>query len=307
MPRRLILILVALLISGGTFLLVQKWMQGGLGRSRPAASGRGAPVGPAIRILVARTAIVQGGLLTANSLRWQTWPSSDPPAPYLVEGRSRVQDVIGSIARSSLVPGQPLAAGGFVRPGDRGTLAAMLNPGFRAITVNVTPNTGNAGLVIPGDRVDLILTLTVPARDKDGPARHVSETILHDVRVAGLDESLSDNSKPGDKKIDKKEPPKTATLEVTPKQAEIVAVAADLGVLSLSLRSLGRTDEDGAVATPTHTWDNEAAQGVLGGPPSDRPSRPRIGPPQQRVVVVRGDASTEMLMAPRPMAGTLTS
>jgi pilus assembly protein CpaB len=300
MPRRLILIVVALLISAGTFLLIQRWVHGSAGR-QTAASARG-PVAPPIHVLVARTELSQGSVLTADSVRWQTWPADVPPGPYLVEGKWRLQDVVGAIPRSNLSAGEPLTAEGLARPGERGALAATLTPGYRAITVNVTPSTGMAGFVVPGDRVDLILTMTLAPRDKDSPTHHASETVLRDVRVVGLDQTLTEDPKT-DKKGDKKEssPPKTATLEVTPKQAELVTVAADLGVLALSLRSLGRADGDGVPDAPTHTWDSEAAQGLLGGPPSDRVRRAPPPDPRSRIVVVRGDTVTEMLMAPRSM------
>jgi pilus assembly protein CpaB len=220
-----------------------------------------------------------------------------------------VQDVVGAVPRSNLSAGEPLTAAGLARPGDRGAMAATLTPGYRAITVNVTPSTGMGGFVVPGDRVDLILTMTLPA-PKEGAAHHASETVLHDVRVVGVDQSLSEESKTiPDKKGEKKEssPPKTATLEVTPKQAEIVVVAVELGVLSLSLRSLGHVDGDGTLdASPTHTWDSEAAQGILGGPPSDHPRRTGPSQPFSRVVVVRGDAVTEMMMTPRALKAAVT-
>lgn len=304
MPRRLILIIVAVLISAGTFLLIQRWVRGSLGRQASVAASH-APAKPVIHVLVAKADLSQGRVLTADSVRWQTWPSDEPPDPYLVQGKWQVGDVVGAVSRANLSAGEPLTAAELARPGERGALAATLTPGDRAVTVNVTPSTGNAGFIVPGDRVDLILTMTRPSNDKDSPPHHVSETVLRDVRVVGLDQTLAEDPKI-DKKGDKKDasPPKTATLEVTPKQAEIVEVVADLGVLSLSLRSLGRADGEGAPDAPTHTWDSEAAQGVLGGPPSDRPRRaaPDL---RSRVVVVRGDTVTEMMMPSRALTAAV--
>jgi pilus assembly protein CpaB len=303
--RRIILVVVAILISAVTFLLIQGWVHGSAGHRAPGAGGR--PAAPVVHVLVAKADIPEGGVLTADSVRWQVWPSDGPIGPYLVQGRWRVEDVVGAVTRSNLNAGEPLTAPGLARPGDRGALAATLTPGYRAITVNVTPSTGMAGFLVPGDHVDLILTLTMHAHDKDNSAHHVSETVLRDIRVVGLDQTLSPDPKT-DKKGEKKdaEPPKTATVEVTPKQAEIVEVAADLGVLSLSLRSLGRADGDGPPDAPTHTWDSEAAQGLLGGPPTaDRPRGTRSSP-AAHVFVVRGDKITEMTMNSRALKASVT-
>ena len=307
MPRRIILIVVAVLISAGTFLLIQRWVHGSAGR-QAASTARG-PVVPVIHVLVARTALSQGSVLTADSVRWQTWPADDSPGAYLVEGKWRLQDVVGAVPRANLSAGEPLTAEGLARPGERGAMAATLTPGYRAITVNVTPSTGMAGFVVPGDRVDLILTVTVAPRDKQqGISHHASTTVLRDVRVLGLDQTLSEDPKVADKKGEKKEsfPPKTATLEVTPKQAEVVAVSADLGILSMSLRSLGRADGDGVPDAPTHTWDSEAAPGLLGGPPTDRPREGQRADPRSRVVVVRGDVVTEIMMPSRTLKAGVT-
>ena len=292
MPRRLILLAIALLLSGGVFFLAQQWLQGQLKSHGLAAVGGSGAAVPAVKVLVAKSDLAAGTLLTADSVRWQVWPADDPAAAYVTDARGRIQDYVGAVARTRLAAGEPLTSGKVVKPGDRGFLAAVLTPGDRAVTINVGPSTGMAGFVTPGDRVDVILTLTVQPTDKTGPSRHVSETVLSDLRVVGVDQTLSD-----EKKADKKDivAPKTATLEVTPKQAEIVAVAADLGVLSLSLRSLGRPGGDPAPAEPTHTWDIEAAKGLLTGPSSD-PARRPVGrtPPQRRVIIVRGGAVSEV-------------
>ena len=301
MPRRIVLLIIAVLLSGGVFLLAQQWLQGQL-KSHGVATGAGAAAAPAMKVLVAKSDAPAGSVLTADALRWQAWPADDPATAYVTDKSGRLEDYVGAVARSRLVAGEPLTAGKVVKPGDRGFMAAVLAPGDRAVTINVTPNTGMAGFITPGDHVDLILTMTIPARDRDGPTRHVSETVLGDVRVVGVDQTLSD-----ERKTDKKDivAPKTATLEVTAKQAEVVSVAADLGVLSLSLRSLGRPGGDAAPAEPTHTWDSEAAKGLLAGPPSDRPHGPSAPPPpQRRVFVVRGGSVSELGFAlPGPRGG----
>ena len=294
---------MAVLLSGGVFVFARQWLQQQL-QSHGVAAGAAGPPAPSVRVLVAKVDLAAGALLTADSLRWQRWPADDSAVAYVTDAKGRAQDYVGAVARARLVAGEPLTDRMVVRPGDRGFMAAVLSPGDRAVTINVTPNTGMAGFITPGDRVDVILTLTLPSRDKEGPTRHVSETVLADLRVVGVDQTLSD-----EKKADKKDivAPKTATLEVSPKQAEIVAVAADLGVLSLSLRSLGRPDGDAAAAAPTHTWDSEAAKGLLAGPPTEAgPRSGRPSPPSRRLIIVRGDAVSEVGFAAAGPRGTFS-
>src|SRR6185312_2859308 len=140
-----------------------------------------------------------------------------------------------------------------VHAGDHSSMSAVLTPGTRAVTVNVTASTGMAGLIAPGDHVDLLLTMTIHSDDKDVPTRHMSETVLTNLRVLAMDQRVSDDNK--DANV-----PKTATLEVTPKQAELVAVTSELGLLSLSLRSLAADKDDYSHAGTAPTWDSDATR-----------------------------------------------
>ena len=152
--------------------------------------------------------------------------------------------------------GEPISDGRVVRPGDRGFMAAVLTPGNRAVTVPVTPSSGLAGFVFPGDRVDVILTMTIQPENKEGEKgekeRRASETVLTGIRVLATDQRADDQKR-------EVMVAKTATLEVTPKQAEIIAVVSEIGKISLSLRSLAQDGEQVTVAN-THTWDNDAAR-----------------------------------------------
>ena len=303
MPRRFILLIIALLISGGAFFLAQQWVSGQLKSHGVSPTGLdGKPAPPPPKVLVAKVDLPEGSVLTADSLRWQVWPSDDPITSYLTDDTTHLKDYVGVVARVHMYPGQPVMAGAVARRGEAGTMAAVLTPGMRAVTVSVTANSGVAGFITPGDRVDVILTMSLPPLDKDGPARHASETVLSDVRVVGVDQTLIDL-----RKADKKDPtvPKTATLEVTSKQAEVIAVSADIGIVSLALRSLGQTDR--STGTPTHTWDREAAVGVMSGPPAPAAvvrREPRPQTPFSRVLLVRGDMTSQvMLTPPAPQGG----
>jgi pilus assembly protein CpaB len=249
MPQRLIFFLFAILISGGTVFMAQRWLHS---RAEVAAQ-QTAPVIPKTMVLVAKTDLATGSFLRADSLRWQEWPKEGLADSYIVEGKAKPEDFAGAVVRSRLTAGEPVTQARVVHPGDRGFLAAVLTPGDRAVTVNVTPSSGMAGFIYPGDRVDLILTTAIHSNDKDAQTQHMSETVLTDLRVVGMDQRLTDEK-------DKKESPipKTATLEVTPKQAEIVSVISELGLVSLSLRSLATGDDDTALPRISQTLDSEA-------------------------------------------------
>jgi len=155
--------------------------------------------------------------------------------------------------------GEPITDTRVVRPGERGFLAAVLTAGYRAITVNLTPSSGLAGLVFPGDRVDLVASFKVEYEGKSDGSTHLphwaSETVESNLRVLAVDQRVDDQNK-------EIVVAKTATLEVTPKQAEIIAIVAELGKFSLSLRSMAQEDEPAPTdqELTSYTWDSEAAR-----------------------------------------------
>jgi pilus assembly protein CpaB len=172
------------------------------------------------------------------------------------------------VVRRGLTAGEPLTPTRVIRPGDRGFLAAVLRPGYRAFALRVNATSGVSGLVFPGDRIDIILTHSITDRTSgEAVERRASETILENVRVLAIDQTVDENAT---------EPTYASnfTLEVTPKQAEMLSVVRELGGLSISLRSLAKDDEElERLATQdepleevdpergnTHTWDSEVSR-----------------------------------------------
>ena len=298
MLRRVILVVLAVLIAGGAVLLMQMMLRGPAGRN--AGPDDASRRHPPVQVLVAKDDLYAGQFVTPADLTWQAWPDGAVPAAYAVQGKTRQEDFVGAVVADRLAAGDPITLAHVVRAGDRGFMAAVLQPGDRAITVNVTTSTGMAGFLFPGDRVDILLTQTIQSGGANSVSHHVSETILHDIRVVGLDQTLTD------KKDDKKAPtaPKTATLEVTPKQAEIIAVANDMGVLTLALDSLAGPHDPELPQAVTKTWDVEATQIAVAAPaaPAGQPARSRSPSPVWTVDVVRGGAATPtpFLAPPRP-------
>ena len=157
--RRLLLPLVALLVAGTATFAARAWLE-----RRDSLAVAAAPE-PVLRkaVLVAAADLAVGSFVLPDSMRWQDWPDVAVPETYLVRGQGDETQFVGAVVRRPLTVGQPLSAGSVVKPGERGFLAAVLEPGMRAISVPVDEAAGNAGLIFPGDRVDLILTQTLSA------------------------------------------------------------------------------------------------------------------------------------------------
>jgi pilus assembly protein CpaB len=263
-PRRIIFIAVALLISGLTMWIGRSYLEAQRNAALEAQRQQPAPQQPATMVLVAKGNLAAGQFVRAENLRWQPWPADGIAQSYIVQGQRQLEDFIGAVVRSGVGDGEPVTETRLVRPRDRGFLAAVLDPGYRAVTVNVTPASGIAGFIYPGDHVDLILTLQVTSEEKDGQKtvehqNRVSETVMRDVRVLALDQRVDDQAKDAAPKA-----ASLATLQVTPKQAEVVAVIGAVGQISLSLRSLARDEAEAAADSSrqqlSYTFDSEATR-----------------------------------------------
>ena len=237
--RTVVLLAVALSVAGLTALLVDGWLAGQKVAVEAQAPAVAAPPPPP-EILVAKKAMPAGTFVKPEELEWRPWPPEGLTEAYLVKGKASEKDLSGAVVRTHLYAGEPITSSRVVHPGEQGFLAAVLDPGKRAVAIPVDGTSGVAGFVFPGDFVDIILAIkrTVTAEGAEGSeTRQFSETLLTDVRVLAIDQSLDNDS--GAAKIGK-----NVTLEVSPKQAERVALALEMGTLSLSLRSLGRQQAD---------------------------------------------------------------
>ena len=235
--RTLILVLLAVVLAGGTAFLARAWLAAQRSADRAEAAPLALPA-PAKSVLVSRAGLQRGQILKPDDLVWQVWPEGTLDKSYVLLGTKTPESFAGWVARNPIGAGEPVTETKIIAPGNRGFLAAVLRPGMRAVSVPVTVTTGISGFVFPGDAVDLLITYQVPSAaaapeaNKGGGFEHkAAETVLHDVRVIAIDQRLE--SKAGEAVV-----AHTATLEVTPKQSEIIALASEMGKLSLSLRSL---------------------------------------------------------------------
>jgi pilus assembly protein CpaB len=241
-PIVIVLIVLALGTAGIAAFLVSQFLQS----QTPAPTTQAVQTGTQ-NVLVAARDIVPGTVLTADDLRWEPWPDTliDErfiTQPVQVENETPAadpqQEFLDRIARRSIMAGEPMSREMVIKQGDSGVTAANLAPGTRAMTINVQPYQGVAGLVLPNDHVDIIMNVSV--RDivglqgwKDVVLRYSAETILKNIRVVAINQKLSHDPKEG-----VAEPGNLVTLEVTPEQAERILVSQQVGTLSLTLRSM---------------------------------------------------------------------
>jgi pilus assembly protein CpaB len=220
---------------------------------------------PARVLLVASKAIPAGSLLRPDDMRWQAVPLEQVLAgSYSRDSEGfRESDLLGAAARHELNPGEQLLADQIVRPDEPGFLPAVLKPGLRAVTIAVNPAEVNAGLVTPGDSVDVILTQTFSENGLGISRRSAAETVLRNLRIIAVDQSLHIQvQKPEERHFmgpaSGPGVPKTVTLEVTVRQAQELMLAGQLGKLQLSLRGFSENDA-GLSPPPPPTWASEVS------------------------------------------------
>jgi pilus assembly protein CpaB len=229
MKKARIFVLIIALAAGGLAAMIA-------GRSRDSAP----PPPPqaqidTVDILVAKNDIAMGQAVTDQDMQWQVWPAVSA-GPNFIRRSDRpdaIEKIAGSIARTPFSLGEPIREEKLIKANGSGFMAAILPSGMRAISTEISPETGAGGFILPNDRVDVILS----RRDKEaeratGIEVHTSETILSNVRVLAIDQTIEE--KGGQRVV----VGKTATLELSPRQSESLALARQLGTLTLALRSI---------------------------------------------------------------------
>jgi pilus assembly protein CpaB len=172
-------------------------------------------------------------VIVDGDLKGLPGPTAALSPSYVVKaGEAGVlQAHIGGVVRQAMLAGEPVTSSKIVKSGTAGFMAAMLSPGARAVSVKISAETGAGGFILPNDRVDVLVT----AKSNRNP---VSRTVLSNVRVLAIDQSFKEKGSEG------VAVGKTATLELLPAQAEVLAQSEALGTVSLALRSLADMGAD---------------------------------------------------------------
>ena len=221
---RVVVLTVAVAAGGVAALLA--------GRSDKAPAPKvEAPKVDTVDILVAKSDLPRGQTISPADVFWQAWPASTASGNFIRKNDQpkAVDQLTGMIVRAPFVAGEPIREPKLVNAKGSGFMAAILPPGMRAISTQISPETGAGGFILPKDRVDVIMTPRHRYSEKGGGT---TETILRNVRILAIDQTVEEKN--GQKVV----VGKTATIELSPSQAETLALSQQLGTLSLALRSI---------------------------------------------------------------------
>ncbi|ABQ38913.1 Putative pilus assembly protein, cpaB [Bradyrhizobium sp. BTAi1] len=202
---------------------------------RPAPVAAVAPTVETVEVLVAKSDINLGQSLKPEHLQWQSWPAATTSSSFIQrKDRSKGDaEVTGMIARAPFIAGEPIREQKLVKADGSGFMAAILPAGMRAVSTEISPETGAGGFILPNDRVDVLLSKRERNPEQPNAGDVISsEIILSNIRVLAIDQA------PKEKDGQTTVVGKTVTLELKPEQAETLARARQSGTLSLALRSI---------------------------------------------------------------------
>jgi pilus assembly protein CpaB len=224
--QRLIVLGLALVAAGGAAFLVR----GMLGGGTPPVEAKPVPTIAMSEVLVANTTLQPGQALSVDQVRWQKWPTASVDPAFITHDAvgSEEQAVKGTVVRAPILSGQPITSTSIVHGDASGFMAATLADGMRAISITISADSSAGGFILPNDRVDVILT----RKSSSSGGSAYAKTIMSNLRVLAVDQTFRQD------KDTRTVVGKTATVEVSPEQAEAISAAGTSGQLSLSLRPL---------------------------------------------------------------------
>ncbi len=220
----------------GALFVARVWLPAQTAKATPTA----APIATAgVPVVLAASSIPYGAKLEAKQLVLAHMPADvAPPGAFSSIDQVMKQDSGGApVALMAISEREPILPTKLSGPGARATMSALIGEGMRAYTIGVTEVAGGGGHVLPGDRVDVVVTREISAATPmdGGHAKLVSEVVIQNVRVLGMDLNIDPNST-------HPTVARTASLEVGVEDAERLALAAQAGTLSLALRRTGAAD-----------------------------------------------------------------
>lgn len=229
--RQLIVLVVAGIAAIGALLLIRGM---GARQAAPAQTAEAPIAGE--QVLVAARDVAQGAALTPSDLAVALFPTQSvaPSFVRLSAQPSAQADMVGAVTRRPLAQGEPITAAAVIQPDGRGFMAAQLEPGYRAVAIEIDSQTAAGGYIQPNDHVDVIATTRLQSRDGGGE-QIVSNIVLEDVRVLALGSTTQPQT---DGEAPETIDAGTAVLELTAEDARLLAQANEQGSISLALRGV---------------------------------------------------------------------
>ncbi|MBN8551385.1 MAG: Flp pilus assembly protein CpaB [Caulobacterales bacterium] len=288
-PARIAVIAVAAVSAVGLALVVRA-MGSGSGDAAPAVAAAEAPQVAMTQVLVATSDLEVGTRIDNGHMQWRGFPAEAVNAAWIVEGADSVptparsggddqgeedgaaadpadgeegatapvqraaerltgggirEQIVGAVVRERILAGEPIVASKLIRAGESGFMAVILEPGQRAMSVPLSQEHGAGGFILPGDRVDVIMSRTA-SEEIDGRSGFITATVLVNIKVLAIGET----TQAGDSQ---NVTGSNATLEVSPRDAEILALAQAQGELYLVLRSYADARQPSGAAASAQT------------------------------------------------------
>ncbi len=214
-----------------------------------------------IAVLGAARDIASGTLLQQGDMLWKEIATAELRPGNIVRGQITEAEFVGALTKRDFASGDALTSSDLLKRNDRRFLAATLKPGTRAISIPVDAAQSAYGLIEPGNDVDVILTQSLSDQPGDARRKVVAETILQNIRVIAVDQTLTQGAKASLTTPFSTEPrlPKTVTLELTKQQAETVFVALQLGRLQFSVRAIEEIPGAAADNAEHATWAGDVS------------------------------------------------
>lgn len=237
-PMRIIILLLALAAAGGAAFLVMQLSQPQIRTetiSKDKVVIEELEVSK-VEVLTVTRDIAIGETIEADDLQWSPWPEANVVEGYYLQSAAptSIETLTGAVIKAALFKGEPVLPQKIAMKGEQGLLAALMEPDMRAISVEISAESASGGFILPNDRVDLILTYDQKGDPERGIIeRTVATTIVQNVRVLAIDQNFSTEAEGETARLGS-----TATLEVSPREAELLAMGQRLGEVSLSLRPL---------------------------------------------------------------------
>ena len=287
--RNILVIVIAAILGIAAVIIANSYLSGVETRQDQAAEQ-----GRLVQIAVARVPMEYGTQLTSENIRMVSWPATSLPAGAFQSLRGLYRQGEPRVALRPIEAGEQILPGKITGPGGRATISALLDPDMRAVAVRINDVAGVAGFVVPGDSVDVLVTRQPKLDGESGETEQITDILMQNVRVIAIDQSPSEkNTEPvvG----------KTVTLAVDQQGAQKLALAGQVGSLSLALRNAA--DQNNFASSTVGTRDlgegDYRNSYFAGGKASTAAANP-FPYPTQSMPAMATSANRGVAVAPRP-------